>query len=267
MNFTASVTKPAGPLTANYSLSGTATLVASDGTTFNTVAIAFTPNPLDCGTSTLPPCSTPSTNVSNFNGTQINGGTYIWFNANFSASGIPSSGATITFTNSTISFTADQQYNLSVPNAQITFSPSASCASTTFDTITNTWMTTVPVSGDDEIFLSGLAFPVPASFGKVNGNVDWQGSFSSNVPGVSVQWKWGAAVYSSFTTDYNALSVKASHHNPCTGGSADHAGTPEGVASSGESFKRFVIGGARGGGGANFTGSWSGTAHVTINCP
>lgn len=51
-------------------------------------------------------CSVESTNAGNFNGTAISGTSYIWFNANFTASGIPSTGATLTFTNSTISFTA-----------------------------------------------------------------------------------------------------------------------------------------------------------------
>ena len=140
------------------------------------------------------PCTVQSTNPSNFNGTAINGGSFIWFNANFTASGIPSKGATIFFQNSTIQFTADQTYTVAVPNAQITFSPNVSCASTSFNG--NTWMTTVPISGSDEIFLSGVAFPVPASFananGKVTGPVTWLGTFSSTAAAVSIKWKWGA---------------------------------------------------------------------------
>src|SRR5262249_36828038 len=41
---------------------------------------------------------------------------------------------------------------------------------------------------------------------------------------------------------------------------ADHAGTPE-------NRKASLVGGARGGGGANFTGGWSGTDKETIKCP
>jgi hypothetical protein len=165
--------------------------------------------------------------------------------------------------------TSTQSFTLPVPNAQITFSPTATCASTSFDTLTNTSMTTVPVNGCDEIFLTGLAFPVPGNFGgKVNGNVAWDGSFSSDVSGVSVHWKWGAAVYSTFTTDYNALQVQPSHCATCAGfNNGDHAGTPEGVdTSTGQPFKKYVIGGARGGGGSNFTGSWSGTVSVSAVC-
>ena len=215
-----------------------------------------------------PTCS-PSTNISNFNGTPIEAGNFIWFNANFSASGIPSVGATISFTSSTITFTADQTYTVSVPNAQITFSSSVVCASTSFDTRSNTWNTTVPLSGSDEIFLTGVAFPVPASFalanGRVQGPVSWQGSFASDTAGISVAWKWSAAVYTTFSTDYNKLGVKPAHNNVCMYQNGDHAGTPEGVdPGSGRPFKNFVVGGARGGGGSNWTGSWSGTAGISV---
>jgi hypothetical protein len=133
-------------------------------------------------------------------------------------------------------------------------------------------MTTVPIAGSDEIFLSGLAFRVPATFanvgGKVIGNVVWQGTFGTNVPGITMHWKWGAAVYSTFSTNYNLLSVKPTHSNSCSHLNSDHAGTPEGVDSqSGKPFKAFVIGGARGGGGSNWTGSWSGTVSVAPVCP
>jgi len=114
---------------------------------------------------------TPGSNASNFDGTPINPGTFIWFNANFAARGIPSTGATISFTNSTISLTADQPYTINVPNAQVTFDPHAVCSSTTFNSATNTWTTTVPLAGSDEIFLSGVSFPVPSGFAAVGGHV------------------------------------------------------------------------------------------------
>jgi len=211
----------------------------------------------------------PSNNISNFNGTPIQPGNFIWFNANFTASGIPSTGANIFFPASTITFTADQPYTVNVPNAQITFSPSVACASTSFDTATNTWMTVVPLSGSDEIFLTGVAFPAPAGFasvgGRVQGPVAWQGTFASDTAGISVAWKWGAAVYTAFPPDYNLFGVKPAHTNTCLYQNSDHAGTPEGVdPMSGRPFKDFVTGGARGGGGSNWTGSWSGTVGVSV---
>jgi hypothetical protein len=33
------------------------------------------------------------------------------------------------------------------------------------------------------------------------------GSFATNTTNVSVNWKWGAAVYTTFATDYNALDI------------------------------------------------------------
>ncbi len=210
-----------------------------------------------------------STNISNFNGTPIEQGNFIWFNANLTASGIPSIGANIFFTASTIAFTADQPYTVNVPNAQITLSPTAVCASTTFDTLTNTWTTIVPLAGSDEIFLTGVAFPVPATFtqanGRVQGPVSWQGTFAADTAGISVAWKWGAAVYKNFSLDYNALGIKPAHTRACLYQNSDHAGTPEGVdPGSRRPFKDFVIGGARGGGGSNWTGSWSGTVGVSV---
>ncbi|MBV8899036.1 MAG: hypothetical protein JOY92_02855, partial [Verrucomicrobia bacterium] len=208
-----------------------------------------TPTPTPC-----PPCPTSSTQ-SNFNGTPIPAGDSIWFNANFTASGIPRSGATISFSCSTITSSA---FSVTVPNAIITFSPSATCATTTFDAATNTWMTTVPTSGSDEIFLSGVALPLPSGVPGSGISPTWSGIFSASVPGISVQWKWGAAVYTCFTTPnasfYNSLMVKPTHQNACNFNNGDHAGTPENGA-----FRACVTGGATGGGGSNFTGSWSGT--------
>jgi hypothetical protein len=156
---------------------------------------------------------------SNFNGTPVPAGSFIWFSANFTAHGVPSSGVTLDFTSGNISFAAGgTSYNLAVPNAKITFSTSASCTSTTFDSVTNTWITTVPVSGDDEIFLTGLAWPVPTGGLPGGANpVNFSGTYSAetSAPGLSIQMKWGAAAYSSFTTDYNALQVKAGHQTAC----------------------------------------------------
>jgi len=217
---------------------------------------------LHASASSGPRCMAQTVNASNFNGTPINGGTYIWFNANFKVTGIPTAGTKVYFRNSTIQFAADQAYSLSVPNAQITFDPSAACVSTTYDPVTNTFNTIAPISGSDEIFLTGRAFAVPASFanvgGKVKGSVVWQGMLGSDDSGVSVSWKWGAAVYTTLGTDYNAMQILPAHGNSCSAGGGDHAGTPE-------AFRHFVVGGARGGGGSNFTGSWSSTQDVDID--
>ena len=147
-----------------------------------------TPTPTPC-----PPCPTSSIQ-SDFNGTPIPAGDSVWFNAHIKANGIPSSGATIKFSCQTVRSSA---FSSSVPDGVIIFSPSTTCATTTFSN--NTWTTTVPISGSDEIFVSGLVLPLPSGLpGGIN-PVTWSGIFSSNVPGVSLSWQWGAAVYTCFT--------------------------------------------------------------------
>jgi hypothetical protein len=94
--------------------------------------------------------------------------------------------------------------------------------------------------------------------------VTWGGDFISDTPGISVSWKWGAAVYTVFSTNYNKLGVKPTHQGSCLYANGDHAGTPEGIDDSGIPYKHFVTGGARGGGGSNWTGSWSGTVSEIV---
>jgi RHS repeat-associated protein len=199
-----------------------------------------------------------STITSNFNGTSIAAGNSIWFNSVMKVSGVPSTGATITVSGATVQFTANgTAYNLPVPDSVITFSPSASSSTTTFDAVHNQWNTTVPVSYSGNVFLAGLSEYLSAALpGGIN-PVNWTATFYTDKSGVSLQWQWAAAVYTSFNANYSSLGVKPID---ATSGSAyansDHAGTPE-------NYKSYVTGGARGGGGSNWTGSYSGTASVT----
>ena len=91
-------------------------------------------------------------------------------------------------------------------------------------------------------WLSGLAFTVPA--GGLPGGINpvvWSGSYSSDTAGLTVQWQWGAAVYTDFSSDYNDLGVQVID-------GSRQSGTPN-------NYTEYVIGGARGGGGSNYTGS------------
>jgi hypothetical protein len=198
--------------------------------------------------------SCSSANGSNFNGTAIAGGDFVWFNAVVKVKGIdPSTTTSVAFTGSTISFTAGATtYQLDVPDSLIVFSPSTTEASAGFDGLS--WNTFVPASFSKSIFLDGLSFQVPAGGlpGGIN-PVTWSGTFAASVQGVTVEWQWAAAVYTQFSTDDTVLGVKpvdGGQSNPYS--NSDHAGTPEG-------FKQYVTGGARGGGGSNWTGSYSGT--------
>jgi len=201
--------------------------------------------------------SCTSANGSNFNGTPVAGGNFVWFNAVLKVKGIDvSSTTTIDFTGSTISFTAgDTTYQLNVPDSSLTFSSTATEASTTFDGVA--WTTVVPSSFSKNVFLDGLSFQVPA--GGLPGGISpvtWSGTFASSTQGLTVEWQWAAAAYTQFSTDDATLGVKPVDGDPSNPyANSDHAGTPEG-------FKQYVTGGARGGGGSNWTGSYSGTDAV-----
>jgi len=204
------------------------------------------------------PAACTSANGSNFNGNALAAGNFVWLNAVVSVKGLDRSVQTIIgFGGSTIRFTSGSTtYEMNVPNSFITFSPSATQVSSTFNG--SSWTTVVPSSFSQNVFLDGLVFQVPEGGlpGGIN-PVTWSGTFYSSDPNVTAQWQWGAAVYTQFSTDQGTLGVK-----PVDGDKAndyrnsDHAGTPE-------NFKPYVTGGARGGGGSNWTGSYSGTAAVT----
>lgn len=206
--------------------------------------------------------STSSSATSNFNGTSISSGNYVWFNSVLTLTGtIPSSSTTFTvfFTSQTITVTptSGPAITLTPPNAEVIYSPTASTATTAFTG--GEWVTTVPWSsqGTGNQFLSGYAYLVPATPQLSGSSVSWTGTFSatlsSGTGSYNLNWQYGGAVYTSFSTNYNSLGVKPIDAN--TGSAylnSDHAGTPE-------NYKSFVTGGAQGGGGSNYTGSYSST--------
>jgi hypothetical protein len=204
---------------------------------------------------------TASSIQSNFNGNGIAAGDWIWFNAVLKpASSVPSTGLLVRAVGQTVTLTFKDGSTLvlSVPDARIDFSASASAGATAF--VSNRWLTTVPVSFSDNVFMAGLAYEVPAG-GLPGGisNVTWAATFSTNSTAGTFQlhWQWAAAVYTSFTNDYNLLGVKPLHSTSLDAyQNGDQAGTPE-------NYTAYVTGGARGGGGSNFTGSYSATASVT----
>jgi hypothetical protein len=206
----------------------------------------------------IPSATSVGNIVSNFNGTPIAAGNTLWFSSAFKVSGLPNAPVNLAFTNETITFAANgQTYTLAVPDAHVLLSPTATSATTTFDASTNSWETVLPMKFSGNAFLSAVSFPVTNPLpGGIN-PVTWQGQFSSDTAGVSVNWQWAAANYKTFSSDYNALNVKPTDDNHVSAyQNSDHAGTPE-------AYRAFVTGGARGGGGSNFTGSLSGTQTVT----
>jgi hypothetical protein len=202
----------------------------------------------------------------NFNGTAIDESNYLWFTSVFKLNGQVSSPVTLYATHGTITFTANgKAYTIIVPNSVITFSPTVTLATNDFQHLSqkslgigwNTQLQSSGLAGND--LSQAVRFEVPAG-GLPGGikNVSWQTTFSSFTSNLSVNWQWAAAVYTQFIADYDALAVKPVDDNKASQyQNSDHAGTPE-------NYKTFVIGGASGGGGSNYTGSLSATASCAL---
>jgi hypothetical protein len=203
-------------------------------------------------------CSVQSSIVANFNSTAIAAGKTIWFNSVVTTSGRNTGQTTkVQLVNASIRFTANGvAYTLPVPDGVIIYSPSATQATTTVGA-GGRWITTVPASYTGSVFLAGLAYQVPTSLPGGIKNVTWSGTFLTPNSGISMSWKWAAAVYTNFAADPSLIGVKpidGSSGNPYP--NSDKAGTPE-------SYKQYVTGGATGAGGTNYTGSYSSAVGAT----
>jgi len=195
-------------------------------------------------------------------------GQIIWFNSHLEplTGNIPSSTFQIYITNGKIAFGST---TLSVPDAVITFSSSATCAQTSFNTTLQRWETTIPLSqvGNSGLFAAGLAYQIPSGFQGV-GSITWTADITSTAPNVSVTWQIGASnwlpsnkgvnfpalSWSPFVPDYNGMEI-----NPAEGiqgcsfsASSDHTGSPE---FSGRSY--LLVTGGCGQGSGNWTGTFS----------
>src|SRR5262249_45742577 len=109
-------------------------------------------------------CS-PSTAISgNFNGTPIGAGRYVWFSSVLKPKGLGQTPVTIRFENVVIQFTLNSQtYQVPAPTAIVTFTPTVTQATTTYDPSTNAWITTAPLSGlGGNTFLTGVPYYAPA---------------------------------------------------------------------------------------------------------
>ena len=163
---------------------------------------------------------------------------------------------TMYITNGVINFTANNvQYNLNVPNARIRFDNAVTTASTQF--INNVWETVVPRSYSSDIFMAGLSYLVPVNFPGNYMNVNWSAKISIDKPGIYLGWRWAAAAYTSFADNpgINVKPINGTTQNVYA--NSDRASTPE-------NFKAFVVDGAKGTGGTNYTGSF--TSINTVTC-
>jgi MBG domain (YGX type) len=207
--------------------------------------------------------SQPTCIRSDFRNVAVPGGSTIWFNSIFKVREVSKQLFHVSFFQSSIQFQyTDASGNLrnvnqSLPDAQITIDPSATQASTSFDSLNNLWLTTIPLDLDDNAFLTGMPWLVPAAGLPADVEpVTVCGTFASDVANIDIGWRWAAAAYSNFGPDGSTAGVKpmgTDDDNPAT--NHDRAGTPE-------NFKQYVIPGARGKGKTNFTGSYTGSASI-----
>jgi uncharacterized repeat protein (TIGR01451 family) len=235
------VSQTNGCLTNTATATGTPPTGTPVTSTSTTVAVVTT----KCSTRTI---------CGNFNSQNPYGG-WVWCNAHVSAN--PGKKCTVYCQNASVTLTCNdgKTYTYPVPDCQINFSPNCSTGSCSFDG--TKWTTTLPCNGDDEIFLSGCGIPWQSDFANCH-QVCWTGTFCSDTPGTSCNWQWSAACYNTDLSNCGSVSVKPCHQTYCGYPGGDHAGTPE-------NCKSYVQGGACGGGGSNYTGSWSSTDSFTCN--
>lgn len=195
---------------------------------------------------------------SGFTSTTIRANSTIWFNSILKVNGLGNGPTTITFDNGNVQVSImGQQYSLSMPKSEITFSPSVTTATTTYDAVNGQWVTRLPMgSVNKEVFLTGSAIKVPYDIPGVAVAVTFSGRFTTDTPNITVNsWQWSASTYSTFG-DNNAIGVKPTEEtNTSQWHNSDKAGTPE-------NFKAYLVPGARGNGGTNYTGDYSPAASV-----
>jgi hypothetical protein len=203
-----------------------------------------------------PTTCAPTTNTANFNGTPIPPGSWIWFTSVFSVPGY-NGPMHLSMQDSTITFTAGSQtYTIDTPGSGSTLS-SSSTVNLAAPGSTGVWQLTAPYGTSGNDFLNAVRYYTASGLPGGIKNVTWTAEFFHPVGATAqpIHWQWAAAVYSQFGL-YKNLGVKPLDDNHYPPYNSDHAGTPE-------NFKQYVIGGATGGGGSNYTGSYSGTVTVT----
>jgi hypothetical protein len=177
----------------------------------------------------------------------------VWVHAQFKPTGIPTDApSTVRFTG--VSFVLNG-ISYPLPDGVVNFDPNASFTSTTTfsgtpGTSSALWKTTINSNFiSDENFFVGAAIPVNLAIAG-GGKATIRFTTQTDVTGLALSWQWSAAVYTYWPMDWNQALIQAYHGNGL------HADTPTNTQ-----VQKSLIAGPRGGGGSNFTGSWSATGH------
>jgi len=176
-----------------------------------------------------------------------------WVHAQFKPTGVPiATSTTVRFTG--VSFVLNG-ISYPMPDGVVNFDPHApSPSTTTFSGTPGTssalWTTTInPNFISDENFFVGAAIPVDLAMAG-GGQATIRFTTQTDDSGLSFSWQWSAAVYTRWPSDWNQAMIQPYHGNGL------HADTP-----TNSQVQKSLIQGPRGGGGSNFTGSWSATGH------
>jgi len=102
----------------------------------------------------------PDTSIkSNFNGTSIPAGRCVWFNSVMKVTNQGTGPTTIHVTNGSADSSA---FHVVLPDANITFTSAVTTATTTYDAVTKTWNTSVPLGYTGNVFISGAVLDLPS---------------------------------------------------------------------------------------------------------
>jgi hypothetical protein len=201
----------------------------------------------------------PSGLTTNWN--KVSAGNILWMTSNFNLSSAATNGQQIFFQGSVVAFPFNgTTQQVSMPNAQITFSSSVTSGTTHYDSATNTWMTTVPLNTTGQIFLTGFGWQIPSPGipSNISGNqVVMSGTFYSSSPTFSVNWQWQTAAYLASGSNLGDFTQNPDNLGVQVIAGSYQAGTPV------NNLSPQPVSGGSGGGSSNYTGGHSGTAHVS----
>lgn len=190
-----------------------------------------------------------------FNNTAIAAGNWIWFSSVFHPNNYI---GRFHMARSHITIVAGTTtYDLPTPGSRISLHASQTLH-LNWAAHNNIWWLMAPENTSGNDFMNAFAWQVPAPGIPGHAMVTWNAQFFSKGQH-TINWQWGAAVYTQmpagFPPDYNLIGAKPLDDNHYPPFNSDHAGTPENI-------KSFLIAGATGGGGSDYTGGLSSTAAV-----
>jgi protocatechuate 3,4-dioxygenase beta subunit len=177
-----------------------------------TIDYSVTTNPINDNSNT---CGTVSHTCS---GSNLGSGDTAWFSCNFTPTSTKD-GTCYVFKGVQCQISGGHSggYAVDCPDAEVTFSSSCKQATTTYNSDTDCWVTTLPANcNPGSVFLSGCPVTVPSGCDFSNATANWSISDSGNNCGSSnVSWNAACQGYSSFDqnglngcSDYNSIGVK-----------------------------------------------------------